>query len=115
MYSYILGFDHYPCTFQHTQVLRVLPYSAAQLYSYELFKQAFSDGEGRLGVPARLAAGACAGMTSTLVSDAHWTGIPLLASSCIQNCGAGGVGASLCASLARHLPAQNACCFLLSA
>lgn len=50
------------------QVLRVLPYSAAQLYSYEVFKRAFADEEGKLSVPARLAAGACAGMASTLVT-----------------------------------------------
>ena len=52
----------------HLQVLRVIPYSAAQLYSYELFKRRFSDPETRkLSVWSRLAAGACAGMASTIV------------------------------------------------
>jgi len=50
------------------QVLRVIPYSAAQLYSYELFKRRFRDPEtGGLSVRRRLAAGACAGMASTVV------------------------------------------------
>lgn len=57
---------HTPHT-MHTQVLRVVPYSAAQLYSYELFKKNFADEEGKLTVPKRLAAGALAGMTATLV------------------------------------------------
>ncbi len=39
-----------------------------QLCSYELFKRVFTDGDGKLGVPGRLAAGACAGMASTLVT-----------------------------------------------
>ena len=42
------------------QVLRVIPYSAAQLYSYEVFKRWFADDEGHLSVHRRLAAGACA-------------------------------------------------------
>lgn len=49
------------------QVLRVVPYSAAQLYSYEVFKQAFADEKGELSVRKRLMAGAAAGMTATLV------------------------------------------------
>jgi solute carrier family 25 phosphate transporter 23/24/25/41 len=52
------------------QVLRVVPYSAAQLYSYEVFKQRFVDEDGKLTVPRRLAAGAAAGMTATIVSPA---------------------------------------------
>lgn len=51
------------------QVLRVLPYSACQLCSYETYKRLLGggpNGEG-LSVPRRLAAGAAAGMTSTLV------------------------------------------------
>jgi solute carrier family 25 phosphate transporter 23/24/25/41 len=48
-------------------VLRVVPYSAAQLYSYELFKKSFQDKNGKLSVTKRLAAGACAGMMATLV------------------------------------------------
>lgn len=50
------------------QVLKVVPHSAAQLYSYEVFKDFFSDEEGRLTVWRRLAAGAAAGMTATLVT-----------------------------------------------
>ena len=49
------------------QVLRVVPYSAAQLYSYEVFKQRFADENGSLSVQKRLLAGAAAGMTATLV------------------------------------------------
>lgn len=50
------------------QVLRVVPYSAAQFYSYEVFKRWFSDEEGNLSVHRRLAAGACAGMVATLLT-----------------------------------------------
>ncbi|MEO2191368.1 MAG: MC/SLC25 family protein [bacterium] len=51
------------------QVLRVVPYSAAQLYSYECFKQFFADKEtGELSVYRRLGAGACAGMTATILT-----------------------------------------------
>jgi solute carrier family 25 (mitochondrial phosphate transporter), member 23/24/25/41 len=53
------------------QVLRVLPYSAAQLYAYDALKRRFADEDGKLSVPARLAAGACAGMISTLVRPAR--------------------------------------------
>lgn len=45
----------------------MVPYSAAQLYSYEVFKKLFADEEGHLSVQRRLAAGACAGMAATLV------------------------------------------------
>lgn len=46
----------------------MVPYSAAQLYSYEVFKRWFQDTDGNLSVQRRLAAGACAGMTATIVS-----------------------------------------------
>lgn len=50
------------------QILKVVPYSAIQLCSYELAKKQLRDPEtGSLSVPARLAAGAFAGMTATLV------------------------------------------------
>jgi solute carrier family 25 phosphate transporter 23/24/25/41 len=49
------------------QILRVVPYSAIQLCTYEAAKRTLRDGDGGLSVPARLAAGACAGMTATLV------------------------------------------------
>ena len=52
------------------QILKVIPYSAMQLYSYEVFKRLFSGPKGSLSVQGRLAAGACAGMTATLVSPA---------------------------------------------
>lgn len=51
------------------QILKVIPYSATQLCSYELFKHLFSDKQGRVSVQGRLAAGACAGMTATLVGS----------------------------------------------
>lgn len=50
------------------QVIRVLPYSACQLYSYEKLKKLFADKEGRLSVPARLAAGAGAACVSTVLT-----------------------------------------------
>lgn len=51
-------------------MLRVLPYSAAQLCGYDLFKKAFTPADGELTVQNKLAAGACAGMLSTLVCPA---------------------------------------------
>lgn len=50
------------------QVLKVIPHSATQLYSYELFKDWFRDRDDKLTVWRRLAAGACAGMVATLVT-----------------------------------------------
>ncbi|CAA0832839.1 Probable envelope ADP-ATP carrier protein-chloroplastic [Striga hermonthica] len=50
------------------QVIRVIPYSAVQLFAYETYKKLFQGKDGELSVIARLAAGACAGMTSTLVT-----------------------------------------------
>eukprot|EP00884_Botryococcus_braunii_P015171 jgi/Botrbrau1/23655/Bobra.55_2s0038.1 len=50
------------------QVLRVLPYSAVQLYSYEIFKKMFRKDDGSLSVAKRLTAGACAGMAATLAT-----------------------------------------------
>ena len=51
-----------------TQVIRAVPYDAVRLSAYEAYKSAFKDSEGNLPVPARLCAGALAGMTSTLVT-----------------------------------------------
>jgi solute carrier family 25 phosphate transporter 23/24/25/41 len=51
------------------QVIRVLPYSAVQLLAYESYKNLFKGKDDQLSVIGRLAAGACAGMTSTLVSN----------------------------------------------
>ncbi|KAM3348991.1 hypothetical protein ACQJBY_022269 [Aegilops geniculata] len=50
------------------QVIRIIPYSAVQLFSYEVYKKVFRRKDGELTVFGRLAAGACAGMTSTLVT-----------------------------------------------
>ncbi|KAG6523166.1 thylakoid ADP,ATP carrier protein, chloroplastic-like [Zingiber officinale] len=50
------------------QVIRILPYSAVQLFSYEIYKRLFRNKDGELSVLGRLVAGACAGMTSTLVT-----------------------------------------------
>lgn len=49
------------------QILRVVPYSATQLYSYEVLKKRFQNEKGELSLSARLAAGGLAGMTATLV------------------------------------------------
>ncbi|KAE9445066.1 hypothetical protein C3L33_23036, partial [Rhododendron williamsianum] len=50
------------------QVIRVIPYSAVQLFAYDTYKKLFSGKDGELSVIGRLAAGACAGMTSTFVT-----------------------------------------------
>ncbi len=50
------------------QILRVVPYSATQLYSYEVLKKRFQNGKGELSISSRLAAGGLAGMVATLVS-----------------------------------------------
>lgn len=49
------------------QILKVIPYSAIQLCTYEAAKRGLRDREGNLSIPARLTAGALAGMTATLV------------------------------------------------
>ncbi|KAJ4704447.1 Mitochondrial carrier protein [Melia azedarach] len=50
------------------QVVRIIPYSAVQLFAYETYKKLFKGKDGELSVIGRLAAGACAGMTSTFVT-----------------------------------------------
>ncbi|KAL2629662.1 hypothetical protein R1flu_014348 [Riccia fluitans] len=50
------------------QVIRVIPYSAVQLFAYETYKKLLKGDNEELPVLRRLAAGACAGMTSTLVT-----------------------------------------------
>ncbi|KAK3226147.1 hypothetical protein Dsin_006009 [Dipteronia sinensis] len=50
------------------QVIRIIPYSAVQLFAYETYKKLFKGKDGELSVIGRLAAGACAGMTSTFVT-----------------------------------------------
>ncbi|CAH1444501.1 unnamed protein product [Lactuca virosa] len=50
------------------RVLRILPYSAVQLFAYESYKKLYRGKDGELSVIGRLAAGASAGMTSTFVT-----------------------------------------------
>ncbi|KAM7463968.1 hypothetical protein LguiA_032089 [Lonicera macranthoides] len=50
------------------QVIRIIPYSAVQLFAYETYKKLFKGKNDELSVIGRLAAGACAGMTSTFVT-----------------------------------------------
>ncbi|KGN54379.1 probable envelope ADP,ATP carrier protein, chloroplastic [Cucumis sativus] len=50
------------------QVIRVIPYSAVQLFAYEFYKKLFRGKDGELSVLGRLGAGACAGMTSTFIT-----------------------------------------------
>ncbi|XP_010558378.1 PREDICTED: thylakoid ADP,ATP carrier protein, chloroplastic [Tarenaya hassleriana] len=50
------------------QVIRIIPYSAVQLFAYETYKRLFRGKDGELSVIGRLAAGACAGMTSTFIT-----------------------------------------------
>ncbi|CAH8330094.1 unnamed protein product [Eruca vesicaria subsp. sativa] len=50
------------------QVIRVVPYSAVQLFAYETYKKLFRGEDGQLSVLGRVGAGACAGMTSTLIT-----------------------------------------------
>ncbi|XP_010490552.1 PREDICTED: thylakoid ADP,ATP carrier protein, chloroplastic [Camelina sativa] len=50
------------------QVIRIVPYSAVQLFAYETYKKLFRGKDGQLTVLGRLGAGACAGMTSTLIT-----------------------------------------------
>ncbi|GJZ12027.1 probable envelope ADP,ATP carrier protein, chloroplastic [Tanacetum coccineum] len=50
------------------QVVRVLPYCAVQLFAYDTYKKLFRGPDGELSIIQRLAAGACAGMTSTFVT-----------------------------------------------
>lgn len=49
-------------------VIRVFPYSSAQLASNDFYKRVLADEDGKLSLPARLAAGACAGMTGTALT-----------------------------------------------
>ncbi|KAF8402663.1 hypothetical protein HHK36_010752 [Tetracentron sinense] len=50
------------------QVIRIIPYSAVQLFAYETYKKLFRGEDGELSIVGRLAAGAFAGMTSTFVT-----------------------------------------------
>jgi solute carrier family 25 phosphate transporter 23/24/25/41 len=46
----------------------VIPYSAVQLFAYETYKKLLKGDREEISVVGRLTAGACAGMTSTLVT-----------------------------------------------
>lgn len=50
-----------------TNIIRIFPYSAAQLSSNDFYKRLFAS-DGELTVPLRLTAGACAGMTATALT-----------------------------------------------
>lgn len=54
-----------------TNIFRVVPYSATQFTSYDIYKDKFlalSDSNGNLTIPQRLGAGALAGVTATTVT-----------------------------------------------
>ena len=49
-------------------IIRIFPYSAAQLASNDWYKRHLADEHHELTVPRRLVAGACAGMTATALT-----------------------------------------------
>ncbi|KAG2438672.1 hypothetical protein HXX76_005219 [Chlamydomonas incerta] len=49
-------------------IIRIFPYSAAQLASNDTYKRLLADEKHELSVPRRLLAGACAGMTATALT-----------------------------------------------
>lgn len=49
-------------------IVRIFPYSAAQLAANDSYKRLLADDHGELTVPRRLLAGACAGMTATALT-----------------------------------------------
>eukprot|EP01024_Parvocaulis_polyphysoides_P019488 TRINITY_DN1885_c0_g1_i2.p1 TRINITY_DN1885_c0_g1~~TRINITY_DN1885_c0_g1_i2.p1 ORF type:complete len:311 (-),score=36.48 TRINITY_DN1885_c0_g1_i2:456-1388(-) len=51
-----------------TNIIRIFPYSAAQLAANDTYKRFLADENGNLTVPRRLIAGACAGMTATALT-----------------------------------------------
>jgi solute carrier family 25 phosphate transporter 23/24/25/41 len=51
-----------------TNIIRIFPYSAAQLMSNDQYKRVLAGPDGELGVGRRLIAGACAGMTATALT-----------------------------------------------
>lgn len=64
------------------QILKVVPYSAVQLYSYDFLKQRMTGRDKPLSVRDRMIAGACAGMIATLVHpDSPFTHIAIFQSS----------------------------------
>ena len=51
-----------------TNIIRIFPYSAAQLMANDFYKRQLAGADGRLEVWQRLTAGACAGMTATAIT-----------------------------------------------
>jgi solute carrier family 25 phosphate transporter 23/24/25/41 len=51
-----------------TNIIRIFPYSAAQLAANDQYKRIVAGENGELTVPRRLVAGACAGMTATALT-----------------------------------------------
>uniref|UniRef100_A0A061SE49 Solute carrier family 25 (Mitochondrial phosphate transporter), member 23/24/25/41 n=1 Tax=Tetraselmis sp. GSL018 TaxID=582737 RepID=A0A061SE49_9CHLO len=51
-----------------TNIIRIFPYSAAQLAANDQYKRVFCTQEGELTVARRLLSGACAGMTATALT-----------------------------------------------
>lgn len=51
-----------------TNIVRIFPYSAAQLAANDQYKRLAANANGELTVPRRLLAGACAGMTATALT-----------------------------------------------
>lgn len=51
-----------------TNIIRIFPYSAAQLAANDQYKRIVAGESGELTVPRRLIAGACAGMTATALT-----------------------------------------------
>mmetsp|Transcript_24008 Transcript_24008/g.66718 ORF Transcript_24008/g.66718 Transcript_24008/m.66718 type:complete len:302 (+) Transcript_24008:196-1101(+) len=49
-------------------IIRIFPYSAAQLAANDQYKRIFSTKDGEMTVPRRLLSGACAGMTATALT-----------------------------------------------
>jgi len=49
-------------------IIRIFPYSAAQLASNDSYKRLLADDKGELTVARRLLSGACAGMTATALT-----------------------------------------------
>jgi len=72
-----------------TNIIRIFPYSAAQLASNDQYKRVMANSDGELTVPRRLAAGACAGMTATALTHPLDTVRLRLA---LPNCGYTGMG-----------------------
>jgi len=107
------------------QLVRVLPYSACQLYAYDQYKKLLSDKNGELDVPRRLASGALAACTATTITypldivrlrlavDPTVTGMGQVIRQIIQKEGMGAFYKGLVASWAGIAPysALNFACF----